>query len=271
MLTAIPPTLSPICSTSPVCRPARTWIPRSRTAATVAIAQRIAAGGPVERREEPVARGVDLRAAIARKLTPNPRVMSLDASPSIGDRRVMQRVDVESTMSVNRTVARNRSSSASCSRNSLTKRSISCSIESYSPTQKKCASPGNSSSRAPGDLGGDPPHAVDREIDVTDLGEQERGHVDGRQAHGVTLISRFIRESEIAAPGLAACRRYEASHVDEPFVVGVTRRSPCCGSPSGVLERAPVRVDVREVLIALGRASARPLGGTCSRRRSRTG
>jgi hypothetical protein len=46
MLTAIPPTLSPMISHSPVCTPARTSMSSCFTVALMAVAQRTARAGP---------------------------------------------------------------------------------------------------------------------------------------------------------------------------------------------------------------------------------
>src|SRR6266849_2528950 len=53
MLTASPPILSPILSTSPVWSPARTSIPRGRTASVIAMAQRTARAGPSNEAKKP--------------------------------------------------------------------------------------------------------------------------------------------------------------------------------------------------------------------------
>src|SRR5215813_13087720 len=60
MLTASPPIFSPILSTSPVWSPARTSIPRARTALVIAIAHRTAPAGPSNETKKAVARRVNL-------------------------------------------------------------------------------------------------------------------------------------------------------------------------------------------------------------------
>ena len=53
-------------------------MPSSRTELAIAQAHWIARAGPVERREEPVAGGVDLPSAEARQLRPHDTVVTLD-------------------------------------------------------------------------------------------------------------------------------------------------------------------------------------------------
>ena len=76
--TATPATPSPWICTSPVCTPARTSSPRSRTASRIAHAQRNGARGAVERREEAVTGGVDLAAAVALELAADDRVVAVE-------------------------------------------------------------------------------------------------------------------------------------------------------------------------------------------------
>ena len=81
MMTAMPPALPAIVSTSPVWRPARTSSPSG----FIAVDDRQSAPGgacrAVERREEPVAGRVDLDPAIAGEQAANGRVVPLHELP----------------------------------------------------------------------------------------------------------------------------------------------------------------------------------------------
>jgi hypothetical protein len=110
-LTAMPAMSSPRASTSPVCRPDRSESPRRAAAADKATAHFMARPGPskLARIPSPV---VLIRRP---RCCPTSRCASLSCSSSSCRQALSPRVDsrlVESTMSVNRTVARTRSTSS---------------------------------------------------------------------------------------------------------------------------------------------------------------
>ena len=107
----MPPTLPSTCSHSPVCRPARTSMPRSRHGLHDRAGAADRAGRAVEGGEEAVAGGVDLAAAEAGELRAHAGVVLAPAAPASGGRRARRACSVEPTMSVNRTVASTRSGS----------------------------------------------------------------------------------------------------------------------------------------------------------------
>ena len=89
MCTAMPPTFSPITSTSPVCRPARIVEPELRHFPRQGLRAAHRARRTVERREVAVARGVDLAAAEALELAPREAVelLQLLGPGAVADRR----------------------------------------------------------------------------------------------------------------------------------------------------------------------------------------
>jgi hypothetical protein len=77
MWTAMPPTLSPMNSISPVHTPARTSIPRARTADTIAWGAAHRPRWAIECGEEAVPSGADLHSAIAAEHRPHSLVVAL--------------------------------------------------------------------------------------------------------------------------------------------------------------------------------------------------
>ena len=112
----MPPTSSPITSTSPVCSPARTSQPEPAHRLDDARAQRIAARGTVEGRQEAVAGRLDLAAAEAAQLARGRRRCGRPAAARQRSSPISAARWVEPTRSVNSTVASTRSGSRSARR-----------------------------------------------------------------------------------------------------------------------------------------------------------
>ena len=199
--TAIPPVFPAIVSTSPVCTPARTSMPRSCTADVIACAHRTPRAGPSNVAKKPspaVSTSVPRNLPSMARTTPwccstrSPHPLSPSSAA----------FSVDPTMSVNMTVARTRSRSASSSRTAATKRSISSSRSSCRPITNRCSLPGNEMNRAP--------RICSASQRVSSM-EKSRSSSRARTSVGTwiagkverTSIARFICESAFTAPGLA--------------------------------------------------------------------
>ena len=120
---------------------------------------------------------------------------------------------VDPTMSVNRTFTSTRSSSASSSRISFRKCSISTSSRSVSPTKKKWSWPGSSTNLAPGMRSAVLRTHLDRKIEVPGATDRERRHVDRRKDTGSVHIPRssLQRDRRTRARGPTGVRRARAT------------------------------------------------------------
>ena len=78
MCTAMPPTLSPMVSHSPQCRPQRTSSPRDRIELTTDWAQRTARAGPSKRARKPSPLSGNFATTPARNFLPNERVVAVE-------------------------------------------------------------------------------------------------------------------------------------------------------------------------------------------------
>ena len=109
MFTPRPATSVPTSSISPVCSPAAPTRPRLRTPSRIATAAADRTRGPVERREDAVARRLDEPPVEPLELPPDERLVRLERVAASCASPASAAISVERTMSVNNTVARTRS------------------------------------------------------------------------------------------------------------------------------------------------------------------
>jgi hypothetical protein len=110
MCTAMPPMSSRFSSISPVCNPLRGSMPSGLTLSVIAASQRMARAGPSKVVRKPSAQVFHLAAPEPRQLLAHHLIVPVEQRAPLPVATAARRV--ESTMSVNSTVANTRSGSA---------------------------------------------------------------------------------------------------------------------------------------------------------------
>ena len=209
MWTAMPPTSSSRSSTSPVWIPVRTSRPSGRSASRIAPAHRIARAdrrrSRTRRRRSSSRAGPRCRSICSRTARSCASSSSCQRwSPAAAARAV------ESTRSVNSTVASTRSGSTSAGA-PVTNSSISAMTVSISPTTTTWSMPSSSTSRASARCS-----ASQRDCrTLTARSPRRCSSSTGTRTLGITSrtsISRNIRKSPATMPGLAAPRSSRPCH-----------------------------------------------------------